>query len=191
MNASTSNTARRLFAFAAAAVITAPSLALGDDSSVAISGYINESFENVKASGGATDFPNRNRVESNATNIRVSGREDLGNGLKAWFQVESLARLDNGANSTFASRNSGVGLSGGWGTFLIGRWGSPYYFLWEKHESLGRCGTRDPVRDSRRQQAERHGQLLAASASEHSAVLDAGLQRLHGEAPLQYRRRQD
>jgi predicted porin len=66
-----------------------------------------------------------------ANRIGVKGSEDLGNGLKAIYQVEfgiNLAdtnnRLTNG-NDGVTYRNTFVGLAGNWGTFLVGRHDTP------------------------------------------------------------------
>ena len=55
----------------------------------------------------------------------VRGTEDLGGGIKAFFQCESSAPPDAGGG-TFCSRNSGVGLQGNFGSVLLGRWDSPF-----------------------------------------------------------------
>jgi predicted porin len=50
--------------------------------------------------------------------------------LRAIFQIESGVNVDTGLNSTsagtFATRNSNVGLSGGFGTVFFGNWDTPY-----------------------------------------------------------------
>jgi predicted porin len=54
----------------------------------------------------------------------LMGSEDLGGGLKANFQLEQGFRLDNGAAAAAGqqfSRNSWVGLSGGWGEVRVGK----------------------------------------------------------------------
>ena len=72
--------------------------------------------------------------------IGVKGSEDLGNGLKAIYQIElgvditnatrdnNIANGNRGSttnNSGFAFRNTFVGLAGDWGTFLMGRNDTP------------------------------------------------------------------
>ncbi len=66
-----------------------------------------------------------------ANRIGVKGSEDLGNGLKAIYQVElgvsfqdTNNNLINGGDA-ITMRNSFVGLAGNWGTFLIGRHDTP------------------------------------------------------------------
>jgi len=124
---------KKLLALAVAAVVSAPALA--DDSTVTLYGTLNVDFENVKAEGCTTiapatscvDLKQRNRVSSNSSNIGFRGVEPLMPGLDAWFQVESSVGIDTGAASgTWASRNSGVGLKGNFGSVVLGQWDSPY-----------------------------------------------------------------
>jgi predicted porin len=67
-----------------------------------------------------------------ANRVGVKGSEDLGNGLKAIYQVEFAVQLDdtNGDISSgsdpVAMRNSFLGLAGDWGTFLVGRHDTPF-----------------------------------------------------------------
>lgn len=60
------------------------------------------------------------------------GSEDLGGGLRAVFKLESYVRVNIGAagrsdSDTFFSRESSVGLSGAFGTTVLGRTVSPLY----------------------------------------------------------------
>jgi predicted porin len=68
--------------------------------------------------------------EGRANRLGVKGSEDLGNGLKAIYQIELGLNFDtnndvnqNGDDITY--RNTFVGLAGDWGTFLMGRHDSP------------------------------------------------------------------
>ena len=129
---------KKLMALAVAAAISAPGIAWSDDSTVTLYGTLNADFEDVKAEGArdvidpvtgavtpGTQLKSRTRVSSNSSNIGFHGSEPLGGGLNAWFQVENSVFLDVGGG-TWASRNSGVGLNGGFGTVLFGNWDSPY-----------------------------------------------------------------
>jgi predicted porin len=98
-------------------------------------------FESVEAKGGATPVPRRNRVTDQASYVGVRGTEDIGGGLKAFFQLEWAYRPDDNATTTavavpsptpgsinntpFSGRNSAVGLQGGFGSILMGRWDTP------------------------------------------------------------------
>lgn len=69
--------------------------------------------------------------EGRASRLGVKGSEDLGNGLKAIYQIEFGINLndtnDNVLNNsdTISYRNTFVGLAGNWGTFLLGRHDTP------------------------------------------------------------------
>lgn len=66
------------------------------------------------------------RMVSNASNIGFRGQENLGGGLKTWYQIESSVAVDTGSG-TFAGRNTGIALeSRKWGTLLMGQWDTPY-----------------------------------------------------------------
>ena len=82
--------------------------------------------------GGQLDYEGRFRVFDNSSRVGLRGTEDLGNGLKAVFQIETGVNVDSGstngqggqANSstgTWGSRDSFVGLDSGWGRLTFGR----------------------------------------------------------------------
>jgi predicted porin len=57
------------------------------------------------------------------TNIGFRGTLNLFENLKVTWQVESGVPLDgDGPPNTFASRNSHIGFTGGWGTLIWGAW---------------------------------------------------------------------
>lgn len=110
-------------------------------SNVTISGVLRAGVEAVSASGATVsgaDMTSRNRVTDNGSSIRFAGTENLGNGLTAWWQVESaIGLVDNqgsasaptatAANSTtLGTRNTAVGLRGAWGEFFVGKWDVHY-----------------------------------------------------------------
>lgn len=114
------------------AALAGPASALAQDSTVEIFGYLDTSFDNVKANGAtapATNLANRNLVTSNLSMLGFRGKEDLGGGLKAVWQIVSLIPVDGpGAVNTglLGNRDTWVGLTGGWGTARIGRGNSPF-----------------------------------------------------------------
>ncbi|TAK83597.1 MAG: porin [Aquabacterium sp.] len=64
--------------------------------------------------------------------IGFRGEEDLGGGLKAVFKLESFYRADTGASGRFGadtmwSRNAYVGLTGGFGSVIVGRFDNQLY----------------------------------------------------------------
>ncbi|MFB1488038.1 MULTISPECIES: porin [unclassified Thiocapsa] len=66
-----------------------------------------------------------------ASRLGVKGSEDLGNGLKAIYQVEFGINLNDTNNNVLSNsdsityRNTFVGLAGDWGTALLGRHDTP------------------------------------------------------------------
>ncbi len=90
---------------------------------VTLYGRINVSYEQSRDNGKSTG-----RVVNNASYLGVRGREDLGGGLSAEFQIESGVAVDDGTSGTLASRDSWVGIVGGFGTLRLGRITSPLYY---------------------------------------------------------------
>lgn len=94
-------------------------------------GLLDASAARVKPIGGRASY------ELDSGNLArsflgVRGSEDLGGGLRAVFRLESYIRVDAGAagrsnGDAFWSRESSVGLSGAFGTSVLGRNASPLY----------------------------------------------------------------
>lgn len=93
-------------------------------SNVTVYGVADASYDFVNVSGGApgANTPNYGRVTSNGSHIGFKGMESLGNGLVAVFQYETAVNLDAGAGNSLlgSSRDSYVGLAGGFGTVILG-----------------------------------------------------------------------
>jgi predicted porin len=123
---------KKLIAVAVAGACVAPAAMAQTANPVTLWGQVNVTMESVEASGGAAPLVRRNRVEDQSSRLGVRGTEDLGGGLKAFFALETAFRADqnntsptSGVAQPFATRNSGVGLQGGWGSILMGRWDMP------------------------------------------------------------------
>src|SRR2546422_2323446 len=129
---------KKLMALAVAGAVTAPGLAfaqVGGSPGVTLYGRLDETIMNSKYStngAGTITEVKKGDVFSPDNAIGVRGREDLGGGTAAWFQLESGAwpdgRLDSAATSGqhFGGRNSGVGFSSAAGDVLFGIWDAPY-----------------------------------------------------------------
>ena len=117
---------KKLIALAVAGACAAPTVMAQSANPITLYGALRMDLEWVEAKGtnGADD---RVRLVDHPSLIGVRGTEDLGGGLKAFFQLETAFDSDdaNGGATGFANRNSGVGLQGGFGSFLIGRWDTP------------------------------------------------------------------
>ena len=119
---------KNLIALAVAGAFIAPAAMAQTANPVVLYGQVNVTAESVEARGStATVAPlsRRSRIEDQSSRLGVRGTEDLGGDLKAFFQLETAFRPDQN-NTTFAARNSAVGLQGGWGSVLIGRWDMPW-----------------------------------------------------------------
>lgn len=101
----------------ALALTALPVAAMAD---VTVYGTIKGAFENDRIKG----FASENRVEDYGSRIGFKGSEDIGNGLKAIWQVESGVNIDGtgseGNTNGWATRQSFIGLSGGFGAVLLG-----------------------------------------------------------------------
>lgn len=116
---------KKLMALAVAGACVAPSVMAQTANPVTLYGRVHLTLESVEVKGGTTPLPSRVRVADQASLLGVRGTEDLGGGLKAFFQLETGFAPDQ-ASTNFATRNSGVGLQGSWGSVLLGRWDTPF-----------------------------------------------------------------
>ena len=142
---------RKLCITAAAVALTSPAFAQSTGGNVTLYGRLNGGVDNASATGsyfnGTTvggfgpdhDFKSRTRIFDAVSRLGVRGNEDLGNGLRAVFQIESGLNTNNGQSvaeanqynpsaGTLASRSTWVGLTSNWGQVLFGRqdvfWGN-------------------------------------------------------------------
>ncbi len=82
------------------------------------------------------DIKTRNEVESSNSRLGVRGSEGLGGGLKAIYQIESRVNIDVGS-TLLASRDSFVGLDGGFGTVKLGNMDTVYKNIGDPLRFLG------------------------------------------------------
>ena len=138
---------KKLLTLAVAGALAAPGIAAAQ-SSVEVYGFVQLAFGSWKHKDATdrTTNPDVSKfdVTSGASNVGVRGRETLGGGLSAWFQVETNAGMERSNNvahtSGFASRNSAVGVQGGFGNVFLGQWTSP----WADLDALWAIGTVGP-----------------------------------------------
>jgi predicted porin len=114
--------------------------ALAQDGGIQIYGRMYPAFASFKASGatpaGAVpsnlvtstqgNFDQRFSVDAYNSRIGFRGREQLGGGMSAIWQVETRTRIDTGSGDTWANRNSFLGLRGGFGTVKLGQFDTVY-----------------------------------------------------------------
>lgn len=119
----------KLIALAVAGATMAPVAMAQTANPVTLYGTLNIDFDSVKATnavGTGANVGARNRVTPNSSNFGFRGTEDLGGGLKAFFQLEMGSVAIDAGGGNLAGRNSAVGLQGSAGTILLGNWDSPY-----------------------------------------------------------------
>jgi predicted porin len=114
---------KSLIAMAVAGVVSAPAFAA--TSNVDVYGALGISLEDTNGQNVSMQVTDRQ------SRIGFKGSEDLGGGLKAIWQMEqaisaSAGGQDGVGGASFANRNSYVGLSGGFGTVIMGRHDTPY-----------------------------------------------------------------
>ncbi|WP_062786356.1 porin [Aquitalea pelogenes] len=121
---------KKLIALALAALPVAHAMA-----DVTIYGTIEADMESSKTYAANSSASNTGklksitRIDDTGSLIGFKGNEDLGNGLKAIWQVEQSLNIDgtsgntsgNGGSNTFASRDSFVGLQGAFGKVRLGK----------------------------------------------------------------------
>jgi predicted porin len=140
-----SNMKKSLIALAVAGLVSAPAFAA--TSNVDVYGILNVAIQD-------TDVSNSDiQVTDNFSRIGFKGSEDLGGGLKAVWQIETGlgGGSDGMGTSAVGTRNTFVGLAGGFGTFVMGRHDTPYKMATGKYDvfgdtigdyNLGRTGVR-------------------------------------------------
>jgi predicted porin len=130
---------KKLLTLAVAGTLAAPGLALAQ---VEVYGFVNMSvgvFKYSEDAAGTAGSITKWDVASHASNYGIRGRENLGGGQTAWFQIEQNAPMERSNNVaiTPASRNSAVGIQGGWGNLFMGQWTTP----WADLDALWGVGT--------------------------------------------------
>ena len=134
---------KKLLGLAVASALAAPGAALAQ---VEVYGFISVAVNKFKYSDTPTT-PSVSKwdVSSHGSNYGVRGRENIGGGQTAWFQIEQNAPMERSNNVaiTPASRNTAVGIQGAWGNFFIGQWTTPWADL-ESLWSIGSVGGYSP-----------------------------------------------
>lgn len=104
---------------------------------VTIYGSLNASIESVQAKGsGTSELKQMTRINTGNSWLGFKGNEDLGNGLKAIWQIDSNLRNfeqggvnDMGQSAVLGTRNTFFGLDGHWGRIYVGNSDSAYKAL--------------------------------------------------------------
>ncbi|WP_298619938.1 porin [uncultured Zoogloea sp.] len=112
---------KKLIALAVAGLASTGAFA---QANVTVYGVADASFDVVRTSNAVSELGNTTRVSTNSSLIGFKGAESLGNGLTAVFQYESGVGFDN-TGALGATRDSFVGLAGGFGTVVLGNLTGP------------------------------------------------------------------
>jgi predicted porin len=82
------------------------------------------------------DIVSRTEINDPNSYVGFKGEDNLGGGMKGWFQVEQAILAETGGG-TWSSRNTAVGLSGGFGNVFLGNWDTVYKQLGDPVSFLG------------------------------------------------------
>jgi predicted porin len=136
---------KTLIALAIASAVSAPAFAA--TSNVDIYGVLNLSLNYVDPDANipftTIGQDTSTSITSNSSRIGFKGTEDLGGGLAAIWQIESGFNADE-QTGTLGNRNTFVGLSGGFGTVLMGNHDTPMKMMGRLVDNFG-----DTMADSR------------------------------------------
>ena len=141
---------KTLIAAAIGAVIAAPAIAQAD---VTLYGKFEGSLDYLNTASNTTvngvyygvndgQSGSISGVNLNSSRWGIKGSEDLGDGLRAIFQVESTINAEG--NPELGNRNTFFGLAGGWGAVIAGRHDTPMKELGRSVDLFG-----DQIGDSR------------------------------------------
>ncbi len=131
---------KKIIALAIASALAMPAVAMAEGDNVVIYGDANISYDFVSDQGTESV----NKVSSNDSKFGFKGAEDLGGGLSAFWQIESVINFDAGG-SGFANRDSFAGIAGeGWGSIAFGANGTAYKRVARSFDQFG-----DTIGDNR------------------------------------------
>ncbi|MDR2924426.1 MAG: porin [Azoarcus sp.] len=119
---------KKLIALAVAGLLSAPAFA---QSNVTLYGTIDYGFSSL-GDNMVEDAKSRSGIDSGISKqnrIGFKGVEDLGNGLKAVFVLETGLNGDQGSMFNDMNRQSYAGLAGGFGTVAFGRHYTPQHLF--------------------------------------------------------------
>ena len=124
-----------MFRSSFAAALAAATLVCGVGAraqNVVLYGLVDVSGSHSRLLGGVDSHWQLDSGNMSRSFIGFRGAEDLGGGLRAVFKLESYVRVDTGQSGntntdTFWGRDANVGLSGAFGTTVLGRNVTPLY----------------------------------------------------------------
>jgi len=138
---------KKLLTVAVATALVAPCVSRAQGN-VEVTGWITTALTRLSYSPSTAGVPGVTKwdVTQGGSVWGIRGRESLGGGLTAWFEISQNAPMEqsNSIASTEASRNAAVGIQGQWGNVFMGSWYTPWVdldVLW----NVGTVGIWGPV----------------------------------------------
>jgi predicted porin len=120
---------KRLVAVAVAGVLGTPAIALAQSSTVQVFGTVYVEYT-VRADQGnnaaGAERSDADFIQTPGSEVGFKGEEKLGGGLSAWFQCTTTADPRGQSQDGWCSRNSALGLKGGFGNVFFGNWDMPF-----------------------------------------------------------------
>lgn len=95
---------------------------LPSDAALTVYGRLNVAAESVSGGGHSRE----SRLSNYRSVLGFKGQESLGDDLRAVWQIEGSVLVDSGGGTSFANRDTRLGLTGSWGTAFAGVWTLPY-----------------------------------------------------------------
>ncbi len=127
---------KKLLGMAVATALTPPANSLAQ---LQVYGTAHMSFAATKYSDAANGTPGVSKmaVNSHASNFGIRSSESLGGGLTGWVQYEFNVKMERDNDLTSgngSSRNTAIGLRGGFGNVFFGTWETPFaqtFRMWD------------------------------------------------------------
>ena len=113
---------KKIIALAVAGLVSGAAFAQASNVTIYGIADVGYQYSSDSAVNGVKSQSAINDGGQDGSRVGFKGTEDLGNGLKAFFQLETRFHLDTA--SDIEGRNSNVGLMGNWGTVKLGSFGS-------------------------------------------------------------------
>ena len=128
---------KKIIALAVAGLVSGAAFAQASNVTIYGIADVGYQYSSDSAVNGVKSQSAINDGGQDGSRVGFKGTEDLGNGLKAFFQLETRFHLDTAEN--IQGRNSNVGLMGNWGTVKLGSFGSVHddYNGWSEAGGMG------------------------------------------------------
>ena len=119
---------KKLLAVAVAGALAAPAFALAQNATVNVYGRLYAEYSKVNQGNNAAGaaLVDVDILQNPGSHLGFRGEEKLAGGMSAWFQCESTMDWRGQEPQGLCSRNSALGLKGGFGNFFMGNWDTPW-----------------------------------------------------------------